>query len=174
MAPPGGRNLIWTVALMTAAADQISKLLIVRSLIPGVAKPILPGLFDLTLVTNSGGIFGILRDADGTLRNVLFNVIPVIAIVLMAWYGWRLPHDRFWSRAALGLILGGAAGNLADRLRLGHVVDFLDAYIGTHHWPAFNLADSGICVGVTFLLVEGLFAHGTEEGSDPVTGPRAS
>lgn len=161
MALFSGRYITWSVALLTLLADQASKLFVVRSLIPGVATPIIPGLFDLTLVTNTGGIFGILRDADGALRSLLFNVIPVAAILLIAWYGWRLPESRPWSRAALGLILGGAAGNLTDRLRLGHVVDFLDAYVGSHHWPAFNLADSGICVGVTLLLAEGLFAPRT-------------
>jgi signal peptidase II len=157
----GGRGLPWTVALLTLVADQLSKAIVVHALVPGVPSPIVPGLFDLTLVFNAGGIFGILRDADGLVREILFDAIPVIAIALMAWYGWRLPAERRWSRAALGLILGGAAGNLLDRLRLGHVVDFLDAYAGAHHWPAFNLADSGICIGVTLLLVEGLLAPRT-------------
>jgi signal peptidase II len=135
-------------------------------LAPGIAMPIVPGFFDLTLVTNTGGIFGILRDAGGLTRNILFSVVPVIAVVLIAWYGWRMQAARRWSRAALGLILGGATGNLIDRFRLGHVIDFLDAYVGTHHWPAFNLADSGICVGVAILLAEGLFAPGARSDGD--------
>ncbi|MBI3450948.1 MAG: signal peptidase II [Acidobacteria bacterium] len=161
-----------TIALATLAADQISKLMVVRSLAPGLAVPVIPGLFDLTLVTNAGGIFGILRDADGPLRGVLFAAIPVVAILLMGWYAWHLRAAQAWPRAALGLIVGGAAGNLADRLRLGHVIDFLDAYVGTHHWPAFNLADSAICAGVALLLAEGIF---TREAGDraPVAGPQS-
>jgi len=165
-----GRTLAWIVAGLTFGADQISKALIVATLIPGVSSPIVPGIFDLTLVTNAGGIFGILRDADGALRNILFSAVPVVAIGLMLWVGWNLPTERVWAGIALGLILGGASGNLCDRLRLGHVVDFLDAYIGDHHWPAFNLADSGILVGVVLLLTEGLFTKAPKDGP-AVTGP---
>ena len=166
-----GRNLTWAAALLTAAADQIGKALIVRSIPPGRGVSVIPGLFDLTLVTNPGGIFGILRDVGGSLRSIIFSAVPAIAILAMLWYGWVLPPDRRWSRAALGLILGGAAGNLIDRIRLGHVVDFLDVYVGTHHWPAFNVADSCICVGVAMLLIEGFFFHRVPDGTAPAAPP---
>lgn len=170
----GGRPLTALVAVLILLSDQLSKLLVSRMLVPGVASPIIPGFFDLTLVTNTGGIFGILRDAGSATRSILFSAIPVVAVALIAWYGWRLPAGRAWSSAALGLILGGAAGNLVDRFRLGHVIDFLDAYVGTHHWPAFNLADSGICVGVTILLAEGFFAPRADGGGSAVAEREAS
>jgi signal peptidase II len=173
MPPLSGRSFTWVVALVTWTTDQISKLIIMKSLVLGESVSIIPGFFDLTLVTNTGGVFGILRDLEGPLRNLLFSIIPLAAIALMVWYGWNLPHRRRWPRVALGLILGGALGNLMDRLRLGFVVDFLDAYVGRYHWPAFNLADSAICVGVAMLLVEGILFHRTDDGADPAPSPPA-
>jgi signal peptidase II len=168
-----GRNLTWTVAVVFGVADQITKAIVAAALSSGRGIVVVPGFFDLTLVTNAGGIFGILRDVDGALRGILFSAIPAAAILLMVWYGHTLPPGRRWSHAALGLILGGASGNLLDRLRLGHVVDFLDVYVGRHHWPAFNLADSCICVGVTMLLIEGLFFHYASDGPAPAPPPAA-
>lgn len=164
------RMLAWIVAAATWGLDQATKALITTYLPPGRSVSILPGLFDLTLVTNTGGIFGILRDLDGPVRKVMFTLIPAAAISLMIWYGSRLPAGRRWPRVALGLILGGAAGNLQDRMSLGHVIDFLDAYIGTHHWPTFNVADSGICVGVTMLLLESfIFRRDEAEPAQPAS-----
>ena len=174
MHPFAGRNLTWSIALLTSVADQATKAVIVRLIPPGRGLAVIPGLFDLTLVTNPGGIFGILRDVDGPLRKILFSIIPALAIVLIFWYAWVLAPERRWSRAALGMILGGAAGNLLDRLRLGQVVDFLDVYIGRHHWPAFNLADSCICAGVAMLLLEGLlFERSADEEGSPAPPPSA-
>lgn len=155
------------IAVLLLGLDQISKAIIVRSLSPGHSATLIPGFFDLTLVTNTGGVFGIFRDLDDLLRNILFSVIPVAAIALILWYGWSLPLVRRWSHVALGLVLGGALGNLLDRFRLGHVVDFLDVYVGAYHWPAFNLADSAICVGVTMLLLESLFLQRSRGGAGP-------
>jgi len=165
MVPLSDRTFCWSVALGAWALDQATKALITAYLQAGESIPIIPGLFDLTLVTNTGGIFGILRDLDGPLKKVTFTLIPVAAISLMIWYGSKLPAGRRWPRIALGLILGGAAGNLQDRIALGHVIDFLDAYVGRHHWPTFNLADSGICVGVTMLLVESFLLQRAGDGA---------
>ena len=163
MSLSGERNLIWAVAAAATLADQGSKALIVRILPPGRSIAVIPGFFDLTLVTNTGGVFGLLRDVEGVWRGLLFSVVPLAVVAFVFGYGWRLPAGRAWARTALGLILGGALGNLVDRLRLGHVIDFLDAYAGPYHWPAFNLADSGICVGVAMLLVEGLLIRRAPE-----------
>jgi signal peptidase II len=171
---PAERSSTWWIAAAALAADQASKALVVRALPPSRSVPVIPGLLDLTLVTNTGGIFGLLRDLEGPARGLLFSAVPAAAILLMIWFGLRLPPGRRWARAALGLILGGAAGNLLDRARLGHVVDFLDVYVGRHHWPAFNVADSGICVGVAILLAEGLLVPqpgGPPAGRPPSTGP---
>jgi signal peptidase II len=163
-----GRNLVWTVAAMLALLDQISKALFVRVLEPGRSLTIIPGFFDLTLVTNTGGVFGLLRDVEGPVRKILFGILPLVAVFLMIRYARSLSPSRSWSMAGIGLIMGGAAGNLVDRLRYGHVVDFLDAYIGELHWPVFNLADSGICVGVAMLLMESFFSRPTGDETRPV------
>ncbi len=159
------------IAALLAGVDQISKAIIVRTLSPGRPATLIPGFFDLTLVTNTGGVFGIFRDLDDPLRNVLFSAVPITAVVLILWYGRSLPATRRWSHVALGLVLGGAVGNLLDRFRIGHVVDFLDLYVGAYHWPAFNLADSAICVGVAMLLLESLFLQRSGGGTDPAAPP---
>ena len=87
---------------------------------------------------------------------MLFTVVPVAAIVLIAVYAWRVPAAQTMTHVALALILGGAVGNLVDRLRLGYVVDFVDVHWRGWHWPAFNVADSAICIGVGLLLLESL------------------
>jgi signal peptidase II len=173
MHPFASRYLPWSIALLTGLADQATKALVVRVVPPGRGIVVIPGLFDLTLVTNPGGIFGILRDVDGPLRRILFSIIPALAIVLILWYAWALSADRRWSRAALGMILGGAAGNLLDRLRLGSVIDFLDVYVGRYHWPAFNLADSCICAGVAMLLLEGIFFERSAGEAESHAPPQA-
>lgn len=164
-----GRKVTWIAATGLALVDQVSKVFFVRFLEPGRSVAIIPGFLDLTLVTNTGGVFGIMRELDGPLRGVLFGLLPLLAIVLMVWYARSLDPSRTWPLAAIGLILGGAAGNLVDRIRLGYVIDFLDAYVGRYHWPAFNLADSGICVGVAMLLLESLIFHKAGDGARPVT-----
>jgi signal peptidase II len=171
MTPSRQRGQIWIVALLSAAADQASKAVAVRALSPEQSVHVIPRFFDLTLVTNRGGVFGILRDLDLPLRSVLFSAVPLAAVLLIIWYGWRLPGERAWAGRALGMILGGAAGNLIDRFRLGYVIDFLDVYAGPYHWPAFNLADSCICVGVAILLTEGLVLRRTVEAPPEALPP---
>ena len=148
-------HLTWLVAAGTWLGDQASKHLVKATLHPGEPVTIIPGLFDLIFVTNPGGIFGILRGMEGPAREIIFTVVPILAVGMMIWYSRQLPAGKRWPRIGLGLILGGAAGNLQDRILDGAVLDFLDAYIGVHHWPTFNLADSAICVGVTMLLLDG-------------------
>jgi len=149
------RRLPWL--LMSAAvlaADQAAKAL-VRSLLPlHESLEVVPSLFSLTHVTNRGALFGILHDLADPWRGALFTVVPLIAILLILHFQGRTsPEDRL-AQSGLALILGGAAGNFLDRVRLGHVTDFLDVYVGPHHWPAFNIADSAICVGVGLLIAD--------------------
>lgn len=165
-----GRAMAWIAAVTVLVLDQASKALFTATLDPHRSVTIIPGFFDLTLVTNTGGVFGILRDLEGPVRGLLFGLLPLAAIALMVWYARSLEPGRRWPLAAIGLILGGAAGNLLDRVRLGYVVDFLDAYVGSYHWPAFNLADSAICVGVAMLLLESLLPHRAENGRPVAPG----
>ncbi len=108
---------------------------------------------NLTLAHNTGAAFSFLAGAGGWQRWFLSGVAVVICIVLMIWL-WRLPHRARLLPTALVLILGGAIGNLIDRIRFGYVVDFIDVHYNGWHWPAFNLADSIIVIGVVLLLLE--------------------
>ncbi len=143
------------IMAVVVAADQLTKLWIVCTFAPHEILVVIPGFFNLTHLTNTGAAFGMLAGEPSMARQVFFIGIAVVALVLMALalrqYGGR--HRLF--AVAIGLVAGGAIGNLIDRLRLGAVIDFLDFYIGRHHWPAFNVADSAITIGVgCFLLAE--------------------
>ncbi|MBI1732946.1 MAG: signal peptidase II [Gammaproteobacteria bacterium] len=148
-----GMRWLW-LSVLVLGLDQWTKSLAGAQLPYGVAQPFLPG-FNFTLVHNTGAAFSLLRDAGGWQRGFFIVLGLVISAVLLAWL-WRLPRERRWLPAALALVLGGAAGNLVDRIALGHVVDFVDLYVGSRHWPAFNVADSAISIGVLMLLWDSL------------------
>ncbi len=152
------------LALIIVLSDQASKFFISRALLsaPRRSLTVIENFFSLTLVYNRGGVFGLFPE-----QNTLFIVLSFLTIVgLVA----LLLRRRFFppgivTRFAGGLLLGGAVGNLIDRLRYDCVVDFLDFQFGGYHWPAFNLADSAICVGVAFLI--GLtFFHKNKRGDE--------
>ena len=160
------------MATVVIALDRGTKAMVETSLSPWGSVSIIPGFFDLTYVRNPGGVFGIFKGLDAEWRGILFTVVPVAAILMIGAYAWKIPAGRRLTQGSLALILGGAVGNLIDRFRYGHVIDFLDFYWRDYHWPAFNVADSAICVGVAVLMFETLF---TGEGVAPVeaTGHRA-
>ncbi|MDH7500267.1 MAG: signal peptidase II [candidate division NC10 bacterium] len=133
-------------------ADQVAKFIVSRSIPLSASIPVLPGLFNLTYLLNPGAAFGFLSRWHPSFRNPFFIGISVLAILFVFLYYWRQGRARPLFTLGLGLIAGGALGNLWDRLWRGAVVDFLDFYVGRHHWPAFNLADSGISVGVALLI----------------------
>lgn len=137
--------------------DQATKLWIVRQFSLFESLPVLPGFFNLTYLTNTGAAFGFLAGQPALWRHLFFIGIAVVALFVLFILYWRRRRDSFFYELSLALIAGGALGNLVDRVRLGRVVDFLDFYIGRHHWPAFNVADSAITVGVTIFLVYSLF-----------------
>jgi signal peptidase II len=149
-----GRALFVALAASVLVLDQASKALMTSWLAPRGRVEVIPGLFDLTYVLNTGAVFGLFRSLDGAWRGLILTLVPLAAMALVLALAARTPAHRLAPLSALGLILGGAVGNLLDRLRLGAVVDFLDIYIGRHHWPAFNVADSAICIGVGVLLIE--------------------
>jgi signal peptidase II len=139
--------------------DQWTKHLVTASMALHDSVPVIRDLFHLTLVTNRGALFGVLHDLADPYRSVLFTLVPILAVGLIVYFQVRTSLRDAIAHLGLALILGGALGNLADRLRFGHVIDFLDVFVGDHHWPAFNVADSSICVGVS-LLVLGLLLQG--------------
>ena len=131
--------------------DQATKYWAVASLTLHDPVAVAP-LVNLTLTYNAGAAFSFLGSAGGWQRWLFIGLSSVISVFLLVWL-YRLPKSKRWLSAALALILGGAIGNLWDRLTIGRVVDFVDLYYGSWHWPAFNVADSAICVGAVVLLV---------------------
>ncbi|MBI4390403.1 MAG: lipoprotein signal peptidase [candidate division NC10 bacterium] len=155
-APEGGGLPVWFYGLAGAVVvlDQTTKLLVERAFRLGESVAILPGFFNLTYVLNPGAAFGLFAGAAAAFRGPFFITISLLAVVLISYYHARYARGRPLAVVGLGLILGGAAGNLIDRLRVGMVVDFLDFHVGGYHWPAFNVADSGITIGVGLLLLQ--------------------
>lgn len=139
------------VALVIIIADQITKWWAIDILNSGKIT-VIDDLFYLTLVYNRGAAFGIFPG-----RNYLFIVLSILTIAVLIFFYRSFFSGSSISRISGGLILGGAIGNLIDRFRFNYVVDFLDFKFGSYHWPAFNIADSAICVGVTILIVLVLF-----------------
>lgn len=139
-------RLLLAVTLPLYALDQLTKLATLRFIPSGHEIPIIPGLFNLVHVTNTGSAFGMMKGWFGF--HVVFGAVMAAAIL---WTIFRPGLDRL-SRWACALILSGIFGNITDRLVHGHVVDFLDFYIGPHHWPAFNVADSAIVIAVGLFL----------------------
>ena len=142
------------VALLTFIADQITKAIVMATMQVGDVIPVLPPFLDLHYITNRGVAFGLFARLGD-----LFVPIAIVIMSVIFWYYRSLRQRRLWLRTALGLQLGGALGNLLDRLRFGSVVDFVDFHIDAinFHFAIFNVADSAIVVGVGILLVSLLF-----------------
>jgi signal peptidase II len=151
---PGVRIGLALASLAVLAADQASKAAVLSYLVPRGNIQVFPGWFDLTFVANQGALFGLGRDIGRPVRMVIFTLLPLAAIAFILVLMWRSRRQEPWFHLGLALILGGAAGNLIDRMRFGYVIDFLDVYWRSYHWPAFNLADASICVGVGLLSLD--------------------
>jgi len=136
------------IAATIAALDQFSKWLVVRFIRPEESRVVVAGFFSLVDWRNTGAAWGLLRD-----YNLVLTVVSVLTVVALYFFRHSFQLHRPGPRIALGLIAGGILGNLIDRVRVGHVIDFLLFYIGSYHWPAFNVADSAICVGVGLYII---------------------
>jgi signal peptidase II len=145
------------VAGSVLGLDLFTKMLILAHVPLGSAIPVVPGLFDLTHVHNPGGAFGFLAAMGPQARGVIFILVSLVAVAVVLWFYMQTPVQQRWLAFGFALICGGAIGNLLDRLRFGVVIDFIDVYIGTLHWPAFNIADSAITVGVTIFAFHVIF-----------------
>ncbi len=152
------------VSAFVVIADQWTKAWALAALRYAEPVPVFPGL-NWTLVYNRGGAFSLFHSADGWQTVFFLTAATVISVVLLIWL-WREPARGWLPRIPIVLILGGAIGNVIDRVRYGHVIDFIDVYAGTWHWPAFNIADSGITVGVAILLVYEVFFRSRAEGTE--------
>jgi len=150
------------LAFVVVALDQAIKLLMLALLDLHRPVAIIPGFFNLMLTYNTGAAFSFLSDAGGWQR-WLFSLFAVaISIVLLIWL-YRLPRAARWLPCGLALILGGALGNLWDRLAHGHVIDFIQLYYDRWYWPAFNLADSAITVGAIMLIIDAIWLSQEEK-----------
>jgi len=136
------------IAVAIAALDQFSKWLVVRSISPTEPCVVVSGFFSLVNWRNTGAAWGILQR-----YNLTLTAISVLTMVVLWCFRHSFPLKRPAARLALGLIAGGIIGNLIDRVRLRSVIDFLYFYVGSHHWPAFNVADSAICIGVGLYVI---------------------
>jgi signal peptidase II len=143
-----------TLAIATIVIDQLSKYAITRSMSFGDRRVVIPDLFDLTLLYNKGAAFSFLAGASGWQRH-FFTIIGVAAAVLILWLLARHGQQKLFA-TALSLIMGGAIGNVVDRLAHGHVIDFLLFYWRDWYWPAFNVADSAIVCGAALLVIDEL------------------
>jgi signal peptidase II len=160
-----GRRAFLVMAGVSAilALDQATKVLAASRLSPGQSIEIIPGLLHLTLVRNTGMAFGLLSDFDLPFKTLLMTLLSLVALGAVVYYALRTPRGHTMTHAGLIFILGGALGNIADRARLGYVIDFIDLFFRDAHWPAFNVADSSICVGVGLLLLDSLRGHEQEK-----------
>jgi signal peptidase II len=157
MSGPVRYLLLVVLAGAIVAIDQVTKLSIVQSMRLNESIPIVPNLFSLTYIRNPGAAFGLLAGSSDAFRMVFFGVTSLFAVALLGTILFRLPKNDWMGQLSIAGILGGAIGNLIDRFRYGEVIDFLDVYVGTYHWPAFNVADSAISVGVVFLIIHFAF-----------------
>ena len=145
------------IAGLVVILDQITKILILKNIPLYHSITIIPGFFNITHIHNPGGAFGFMAHQDSSLRKFLFIFLSSSAICVIFYFYINSNKTHPFLASGFALILGGAIGNLIDRIRFGKVVDFLDFYIHNYHWPAFNIADSAITVGVTIFIFHLLF-----------------
>lgn len=149
-------------AVVVVLLDQVTKHLFWRM---GQNHEIIPGYFNITLVKNAGAAFGMFQGA-----RVFFVTASFLAVGLIIYLGMRLPREQRTRRILLGLILGGAVGNLIDRVASGEVIDFVQIGVAGHYWPVFNIADAGVTIGATLLI---LYAMRSQRSLVPVAPPAA-
>ena len=145
---------LW-LSLILVICDQVSKYAMTKWLVYAQPENLFSGL-NLTLVHNTGAAFSFLSEAGGWQRWFFIVLTSGVSIALIYWLS-TLHRQRRWLAVALAMVLGGALGNLWDRISLGYVIDFIDVYYGQWHWPAFNIADSAICVGAVMLIIDAIW-----------------
>ena len=146
--------LLFVITVVVLISDQWTKQVVHKNFHWGESRPIIKNFFSLTYVRNTGAAFGFLNRAPAAFREPFFIVVPLIAMAVILLIFIRLKEDQHLMAASLSLVLSGAIGNLIDRLKYGFVIDFLDFHWKeVYHWPAFNIADSCIVVGVAVLFI---------------------
>jgi len=145
------------LAAVVVILDQAVKLLVVDNIPAYDSWVVIPGFFNLTHIYNTGGAFGFLAGKSSLFRHLFFLTASVIAMAMVVYLYLQTPRSYLFLRFGLAMILGGAVGNIIDRIRLGKVVDFIDLHVKGLHWPAFNIADSAIVVGILIFVYHLLF-----------------
>lgn len=163
----GMRRIVFftLVALVIIVLDQVTKLWIVSSIPVNRAVEVIPGFFDLVHARNPGAAFGIFSRSAAGYRSAFFIAISAVALVVILWLLITTREPDVYLLAGYTLFFGGAAGNLIDRVLYGEVIDFLDFYVGAVHWPAFNVADSALCLGTACFFLH-VFLKAPEESPE--------
>jgi signal peptidase II len=157
--------LVLLLSFSIVLLDQLTKYWVRIDFLPGQGRAVLPGCFNLAYVRNTGAAWGLLGGLNGWLA-----VLSVVVLLLIVFFRRSFLTDSLPHRLALAAMIGGIVGNLVDRLRLAFVVDFLDFHWGTHHFPAFNVADSAICIGVALYALSVWWGTKSASGAPGVGG----
>jgi signal peptidase II len=158
-------NILFIIpALAVIILDQASKIIIARTIGFYQSIPIINGLVNLVHVRNRGMAFGIMNRPDAGVSFYFLVAITIAAILLILFWFTRIKQEDRKLLLGLSLILGGAIGNLIDRIRLKEVIDFVDVYFRSYHWPAFNVADSAITIGAVWIALHIIFFNGSDTG----------
>lgn len=167
----GRGRLLVAVFVAILGADRLTKVLAERWLSMGDPVSVIPGLLQFSLVHNTGMAFGLLNDVAFAGKVWILTAVSGALLAAIVWFTVRAGPLSTATALGITAMLAGAVGNIADRLLHGHVVDFLDAYLGTAHWPTFNIADAAICAGVGLLLLESVRdLRRAPAGDTPATG----
>ncbi len=159
-------SLAGIIAAVIIIFDQITKVAVRSNMELWSSKSLIPDYFNLVYVVNKGAAFGFLNRGDITWQRTFFIVVTVVALSAIGMLLKSTDKKDTFAISGLGLILGGAVGNLIDRILYSEVTDFLDIYVGTHHWPAFNVADIAICLGA-FAMIISIYRH-KSDASDSI------
>ena len=152
--------LVLLLGLAVLVLDQLTKQGIRAAFVYGESTPVLEGFFNLVYVRNDGAAWNLLSG-----HSLILILISIVVLVLLVIYRRSFLLKQFSHKILLGLMIGGIVGNLVDRIRFGWVTDFLDFHIGTHHWPAFNVADSAICIAVGLYIITNLLHEKGKHGA---------
>jgi len=147
-------GLFFVTLLLVVGLDQISKMYVSSVMSLHASHPVIDGFFNITYVRNPGAAFGFLSNAAPVFRSLFLIAVSAAAVVMILYFLAKNRSAAMLLTFSLSLIVGGAVGNLIDRIRFGNVVDFLDFYVASYHWPAFNAADSAISVGAVLLILQ--------------------
>jgi signal peptidase II len=156
------------IAGLVVLLDRMSKWLVAQRISLHDSIDVVPGFFRLTHVQNQGAAFGLFSDSPSEWKVAMLILFSVAALAVVSALLWKNGNAMNATAIALSLVFGGALGNLWDRVSSGRVIDFLDIYLGSHHWPAFNVADSAIVVGALLLLSEIFLAPQEEKASEQI------